>query len=87
MKTPLSRLQEMAGYEFDDVVKFYWEHGTHYYKPLSARWKDRDEFIRYAQNPVAGIYLVGECISKNQGWTEGALESVRAVEHLWGASR
>ena len=83
MKTPLSRLKEMAGYEFDDVVKFYWEHGTHYYKPLSATWKNRDEFIRYAQNPEAGMYLVGECISKNQGWTEGALESVRAVEHLW----
>jgi hypothetical protein len=83
MRLPLPRLKEMAGYEFDDVVKFYWEHGTHYYKPLSTTWKDRDEFIRYAQNPEAGIYLVGECISKNQGWTEGALESVRGAEHLW----
>lgn len=83
MRLPQSRLKDMAGYDVDDVVRYYWEHGTHYYKPLSTRWKDRDEFIRYAQNPEPGIYLVGECISKNQGWTEGALESVRAIEYRW----
>lgn len=83
MRTPDSQLQEMIGYDFDDTKRFFWKRGTHYYKPLATKWKDRDEFIEYAQNPEPGVYLVGECISKNQGWTEGALESVLAVQKKW----
>jgi hypothetical protein len=87
MHTPLSALQQLAGYRFDDVVRYFWKHGTHYYKPLATRWKDRREFIRYAQHPEPGVFLVGECISTNQGWTEGALESVHAVEGFWKETR
>jgi monoamine oxidase len=87
MRTPLPALQQLAGYRFEDVVRYFWKHGTHYYKPLAPRWKDRREFIRYAQHPEQGIFLVGECISTNQGWTEGALESVHAVESFWKETR
>ena len=59
---------------------FYWAIGTHYYKPLDQeKYKDRDEFIRMAQHPENGIVVVGEVVSKNQGWVEGALRSVDAV--------
>ena len=62
------------------IKDFYWPVGTHYYKPLNtAVYKDRDEFIDIAQHPEAGILVVGEVVSQNQGWTEGALDSVRAV--------
>lgn len=59
-----------------DYKKFYWKHGTHYYKPGI---QNIDEFIEYAQNPYPGIYLIGELISKDQGWTEGALQSVHNI--------
>ena len=62
------------------IKDFYWSVGTHYYKPLDASiYKDRVEFIDIAQHPEKGILVVGEVVSKNQGWVEGALDSVRAV--------
>jgi len=62
------------------IKDFYWPIGTHYYKPLNkTKYNNRDEFIHLAQNPEKGILVVGEAVSKNQGWTEGALESVKSV--------
>jgi len=62
------------------IKDFYWPIGTHYYKPLNKiMYKNRDEFIDIAQHPKKGILVVGEVVSKHQGWTEGALESVNAV--------
>lgn len=62
------------------IKDFYWPIGTHYYKPLNERlYEDRDEFINIAQHPEKGILVVGEVVSKNQGWTEGALQSVKSV--------
>lgn len=59
---------------------FYWPIGTHYYKPLNKElYKNREEFINKVQHPEPGILVVGEAVSRNQGWTEGALESVKAV--------
>ena len=59
---------------------FYWKIGTHYYKPLNKKlYKSREEFMRTAQHPKKGILVVGEAVSRNQGWTQGALESVEAA--------
>jgi len=62
------------------IKDYYWPIGTHYYKPLNKElYSSREEFIDKAQHPENGILVVGECVSRNQGWTEGALESVNAV--------
>lgn len=62
------------------IKDFYWPIGTHYYKPLDEnKFKNREEFIYQAQHPEKGMLVVGEVVSRNQGWTEGALESVKAV--------
>lgn len=62
------------------IKDFYWPIGTHYYKPLDTSvYKNRAEFINIAQHPEKGILVVGEVVSNNQGWSEGALESVKAV--------
>ena len=59
---------------------FYWDIGTHYYKPLDkSKYRSRKQFIKDAQNPEENIYVVGEVVSRKQGWSEGALESVEAV--------
>jgi hypothetical protein len=63
-----------------DIKSFYWNIGTHYYKPLKKlKFKDRNEYIKMAQNPQKNMYVVGEMISHNQGWTEGAIESVEKI--------
>jgi hypothetical protein len=59
---------------------YYWPIGTHYYKPLNKElYNSREQFISKAQHPDKGILVVGEAVSRNQGWSEGALESVKAV--------
>jgi len=78
------QIEKLAGFQYDDSVRFFWKAGTHYYRPLDTeRFPTRDNFIEYAQNPEPRVYLVGECISKNQGWTEGALESVERLLDRW----
>ena len=41
--------------------------------------KTRNHFIRAAQHPMPGLLVVGEMVSRQQGWVEGALESVRVA--------
>jgi hypothetical protein len=62
------------------IVHFYWNIGTHYYTPLDTKkYNNRNNFIKIAQHPMDGILVVGESVSTNQGWVEGALESVERV--------
>jgi hypothetical protein len=59
---------------------YYWTVGTHYYKPLNKElYSSREDFIDKAQHPEKGILVVGEVVARSQGWTEGALDSVRSV--------
>jgi len=60
------------------IKGIYWETGTHYYSPNPTEMSRR-EFIHKAQRPMPGMFIVGEMISMNQGWVEGALESVDCV--------
>lgn len=62
-----------------DMRDYYWEVGTHYFEPLDG-FKTRREFIKEAQSPSPNIRVVGELISTNQGWVEGALESVESIK-------
>jgi hypothetical protein len=62
------------------IKDYYWPIGTHYYKPLNKNlYKSREEFIYKAQHPEDCMLVVGEVVSRNQGWSIGALESVEAV--------
>ena len=68
-----------------DIKDYYWPIGTHYYEPLKREeFHDREEFIHKIQHPEKGMLVVGEAVSRYQGWVEGALESVEAVlEKKW----
>jgi hypothetical protein len=63
----------------DDMIDFYWNIGTHYYKPLRGAFKDRKDFCNSAQRPSDNVRVVGEMVSMKQGWVEGALESVENI--------
>lgn len=71
LKLPPNTLQITA------LLNFYWPVGTHYYTPLAH--KSRAEFINKAQHPMPNMLVVGEVVAVNQGWTEGALDSVKKV--------
>jgi hypothetical protein len=60
------------------IKDFYWPIGTHYYESL-RNFRSRKEFVYKAQHPENGMLVVGEAVSRYQGWTEGALESVKAA--------
>ena len=64
----------------NNVKKFFWEEGTHYYKPLPTEYKSRKEFIKEAQHPKDNIWVVGEVVAQKQGWVEGALSSVEKID-------
>jgi hypothetical protein len=61
------------------IKGFYWKEGTHYYDPLSNEFDNRRAFIKVAQRPMKNMRIVGEMICLDQGWTQGALESVEKV--------
>jgi hypothetical protein len=62
------------------IVDFYWNIGTHYYTPLDQKkYKNRNNFIEVAQHPMDNVLVVGESVSINQGWVEGALNSVECI--------
>jgi hypothetical protein len=61
------------------IKDFYWPIGTHYYEPLPTNFKNRDDFVYKVQHPEKGMLVVGEVVSRYQGWVEGALESVKSV--------
>jgi len=60
------------------IKDYYWPIGTHYYEPLKD-FTNREEFVYQAQHPAKNILVVGEVVSRYQGWVEGALESVEKV--------
>lgn len=62
-----------------NVQSHFWKIGTHYYDTLPAKYDDRNEFLHEAQRPYPNIFVVGEVVAINQGWVEGALQSVRAI--------
>jgi len=63
-----------------DIKDYYWPIGTHYYDPLKREeFHSREEFVYKIQHPEKGMLVVGEAVSRYQGWVEGALESVEAV--------
>ena len=71
LKLPDNTLQITA------LLNFYWPVGTHYYTPLDHTL--RSKFIDKAQHPMPNMLVVGEVVAPNQGWTEGALDSVKNV--------
>jgi hypothetical protein len=72
LSLPLDTLKMTA------IKKYYWHEGTHYYIPFGGN-ESYETWITKAKNPEPGIYVVGEMISRDQGWVEGALQSVDNV--------
>lgn len=81
-KTPVDTIRKKLENLFDvnvcKIAKYYWPCGTHYYKPLKY-FKNREEFLNKAQHPEENVFVVGDVVAFDQGWVEGALDSVRRL--------
>jgi monoamine oxidase len=81
----MERLMERALGLSPNTVKitkmqaFLWTAGTHYNGPLPPAFKDRAAYIAAAHRPAPRVWAAGEAIARDQGWTEGAFESVDEV--------
>jgi len=64
------------------LKEFFWDEGTHYFKPLSKDFKSRKDFIKKAQHPEKNLWVIGEVVALKQGWVEGALSSVHKISLL-----
>jgi len=64
------------------IVGFYRDAGTHYYKPLNKTYSSRMEFIKQAQRPSKNIFVIGEVVSENQGWTNSALSTYHKIKNF-----
>ena len=58
----------------DDVEIGYWNEGVHYYKPFGSI--KFNQLLKKLSKPSKNVFMIGEIISKKQGWVEGAIESV-----------
>jgi protoporphyrinogen oxidase len=58
----------------DDVEIGYWNEGVHYYKPFKSL--KFNQLLKKLSKPSKNVFVIGEIISKKQGWVEGAIESV-----------
>lgn len=65
--------------KLQDMKKFYWEEGTHYFEPLPEEYSSREKFIKDAQHPEENMWVIGEVVAIKQGWVNGALESVHNI--------
>lgn len=74
-------LRQKSGIHWAKTKAFYFPCGTHFFYPLKD-FPTRRDYLKHLQNPLPGLFLAGEGISRNQGWTEGAIESADAILHL-----
>ena len=68
-----------AGFDFglpDDVFSAEWTDGDHYFRPYKGTI---DKLLDKLQKPCKNVYIVGEMVSKRQGYVEGALLSVNLI--------
>ena len=63
--------------KIDDIVYHYWDTGVHCFKPLHT-FKIYS-LIKSLQNPIRNVFVVGELCSFQQGWTNGAVDSVEKI--------
>lgn len=60
------------------IRSYYWEHGVHLWKPrIDSKASSREVLTPLGKQ--VSCYIVGEAYSRNQGWVEGALETVEDV--------
>lgn len=61
--------------DINDIIFNFWTEGVHYYKP----YNNFEKLLKKLCYPKKNIYVIGEIVSKKNGWVEGAIESVNRI--------
>ena len=72
---------EDVGFDFGtpgDIFIAYWSVGDHYIKPY-GKYKNLDNLLDKISKPCKNVYIVGEILSKRQGYVDGAIQSVERI--------
>jgi hypothetical protein len=75
VKKTLGIKQELV---IKDMKHYYWENGTHYFKPYQDLYQT-SEFYKMITNPIKNLHVIGEMVAQKQGWVGGTLETVDKV--------
>jgi len=70
---------KLDDFKINKVECFYRKTGTHYYKPLPTSIL---EYIAAVQHPQENIFVIGEVVAENQGWSDSALKSFHKIFNL-----
>jgi cytochrome b involved in lipid metabolism len=64
--------------KIDKIVPHFWRHAVHYYHPNFGKTKSELSHRNIYPHPTKyqNLYIIGESISNEQAWIEGALDSV-----------
>jgi protoporphyrinogen oxidase len=78
-KDQIKKVQEMLDEVINlsritDIIIHYWDEGVHYYKPFGSN--KMNKLLKKLRNPIKGIKVIGEIVSRKHGYVEGAIESV-----------
>ena len=83
----LKCLEETTGIQsktIGEIRNYYWQQAIHLWNPCFGFAQER--LARLAAHPhpfrLPGLYVIGEAFSCNQGWCEGALETVNYLLNL-----
>jgi monoamine oxidase len=71
---------QKIGFDFgmpDDVFSAEWKSGVHYFKPYTSG--KLDQLLDRLSKPKKNVFVIGEMLSKRQGYVEGALLSVDRI--------
>lgn len=75
----LRKIFDMPDLDYSTEIRIYWEEGTHYYKPLPVEYKTREEWLNNAKRPLQNVFVAGSMLSREQGWTLGAVQSIEDI--------
>jgi hypothetical protein len=80
----LTHLKKFVKTEIIRLKHHYWSEAIHMWMPAFHLDLDRVYKLAMEPNPVQlkNLYIIGESFSKNQGWCEGALETVHDLLSL-----
>ena len=82
-------IQKYVDVKIKDIKNYYWSYAFHMWRPVPNFNIKKAVDFSIQPNPVIldNFYLVGECFSSFQGWSEGALETCQKAISVYRGNK
>ena len=79
-------IQKYVDIDIKDIKNYYWTYAFHMWRPVPNFNIKKAVDFSIQPNPVKlnNFFIVGECFSSFQGWSEGALETCQKAIEIYG---